>query len=359
MSTSVKDLSKMLVHGCSLESPLEHQKEFITPNERFFVCSSGTAPRISAGEYALRIHGDGVRQALTIRYNQLLGMQQRSLPAVLECAGNHRAFFIRVDRKTLRPPSGTADLLWSTGAVGMAEWTGVALRDVLRLAGVKDSALQVCASGSETDSCEGVVRLPMPIDKALDMDTLLALTMNGEPLPVEHGFPVRVLVPGWIGAYSIKWVQDIEVSTKPIWVRRNTTSYVLRGEHWPAGVYQPADGAPITRFNIKSSLALPWPAQLTGGHHTIHGYARSSGSPVASVLWSDDGGRHWRNAVLGEHNDKYGWVRFEFEWHVTAGERVLMTRATDSAGRAQPDAVKFNAGGYLYNGVHPHPVTVS
>ncbi len=358
MSTVNKNEQHFIRHGLSLESPLENQTGYLTPPDRFFVCNSGTTPIIDSQNYSLRIWGDGVSNEITLSYEDLLTMPQHTVPAVLECAGNHRSFFRDVDGLNIETPAGTEELIWSMGAMGMAEWTGVSLRNVLNLAGVDSNAVQVCGRGSETDSVEGEVRLPMPMDKALDIDTLLALQMNGEPLPADHGFPVRVLVPGWIGAYSIKWVQDIEVSMQPIWVRRNTTSYVMKGELWPESEHVPSQGKPLTQQNIKSSLALPWPTSLASGLQTIHGYARSPGSPIASVKWSDNQGETWSEAALIGSNEKYGWVRFEFEWQAEAGEQVLMTKATDQAGRVQPDSTPFNKGGYLYNAVHPHPVTV-
>jgi len=241
----------------------------------------------------------------------------------------------------------------------MAHWSGVPLGDVLSIAGIKESAVHVCATGSEEDSVEGTVRMPLPVEKALDNDTLLALKMNDEVLTRDHGYPVRVLVPGWIGAYSIKWVQDIEVSCQKIWVRRNTESYVMMGEAWPAEKYAPAKGKPLTRLNIKSALALPRPAQLASGIHRVHGYARSSGQKIASVDWSDDGGTTWSAATLVGDNEIYGWVRFEFDCLLESGERSILTRATDAAGEVQPDKVPFNTAGYLYNAVHPHPIQVT
>lgn len=349
---------QMIRHGLSLESPFHRQTGYLTPLNQFFVCNSGTTPHINPDNYQLRLHGDGVGRTLSLSYQQLLELPHRQVPAVLECAGNHRAFYRDVDHMQLPTLPGSTELIWSTGAVGMAIWGGVSLRDVLTLASLKPNACQVCASGSETDSCEGLIQLPLPIDKACDPDTLLALTMNGRPLPADHGFPARLLVPGWIGAYSIKWVQDIEVSTVPLRVRRNTVSYTLQGDQWPAQHYAPANGAPITQLNIKSSLALPWPATLAAGHHLLHGYARTSGKRISQVEWSDDHGGSWQRASLAPHTDPYGWVPFSFAWLAKKGSRVLMTRARDVHGNTQPTKATFNAGGYLYNAIHPHPVEV-
>ena len=355
---SSKDTDVMVKHGTSLELPLEYQQDYLTPVDRFFVCNSGSSPTISTDDYALRIWGDGVEREVTLNYADLLAMQQRKVAAVIECAGNHRALFGEIDGKHIETPPGTAELIWSTGAVGMAQWAGVSLADVLQKAGIRDEAIQVCATGSEEDSMEGSVRLPMPIDKALDPDTLLALQMNSKPLSIDHGHPVRVLVPGWIGAYSIKWVQDIEISCKKIWVRRNTESYVMMGDDWPPELHAPSKGKPLTRLNIKSALALPRPAQLASGLHQLHGYARSPGQKIATVEWSDDNGRTWSNARLLGENEIYGWVRFEIDWQASRGKHSLMTRAVDESGQVQPDKVSFNTAGYLYNAVFPHQIDI-
>jgi sulfane dehydrogenase subunit SoxC len=359
MHTRAKDLSKFITHGLSLESPLEYQTDYLTPNEHFFVCNSGSTPQIDIQEYSLRIWGDGIYEELVLSYEQLLAMPQRTVPAIIECAGNHRLFFEEIDGRPIETPPGTEKLIWSTGAIGMAEWTGVPFVDVLKLAGIRPEAIQLCARGGETDSCEGEVRIPMPIDKAMDKDTLLALYMNGKPLPADHGFPVRVLVPGWIGAYSIKWLQDIEVSSQPIWVKRNTTSYVMKGDQWPVAQYAPSQGRPLTQQNIKSALALPYPANLAPGVHTIHGYAHSPGSAIRKVLWRNSSSKTWQEARLGIQNERYGWVRFKFEWEALPGDGHILTKAIDHLGESQPRTVEFNTAGYLYNAVYPHPIFVS
>ena len=204
------------------------------------------------------------------------------------------------------------ELMWGLGAVGMVQWRGVQLHHVLEAAGLAHDAFHVCPKGSETDSREREVKIPMPVSKAMDADTILALAMNGQPLPPDHGYPVRVIVPGWIGAYSVKWVREIEVSSQPMRVTRNTEFYVLKGGD---GL---AEGVPISEFNPKSSLALPWPAALPAGIHRLHGYARSPGVPIDSVHWSEDQGRRWHLASLTGPNERYGWARFEFQWSATS-----------------------------------------
>ena len=342
----------MRVVDRSLEAPLHKQHEHITPNDRFFVRNSGMTLRISAENHALTVHGDGLSSTLNLTMDDLKQIPLRTVPALLECAGNHRFLFEQVMGEKLDKRPQVTELMWTLGAVGMAEWRGPPLREVLELAGVRKAALHVCPKGGETDSREGEVKIPMPIAKAMDEDTILALEMNGEPLPPDHGYPVRLIVPGWIGAYSVKWVKEIQVSARKLQVARNTEFYVMKGDARPCG------GEPISERPVKSSLALPWDAKISAGERKLHGYAYSSDCPIRSVHWSDDGDARWRRAELTGPNQKYGWVRFQFTWQTKMGRRCLMTRAADQKGRAQPDTVPFNLGGYLFNAIYEHPVTV-
>ena len=352
MTYWVKGSSGLSIVDRSLEAPLDAQDGYLTPNERFFVCNSGTTPIVDAERHIVRVQGDGVANELELSIADLEAMPQRTVAVVLECAGNHRFLFREVAGETLDKRPQVTELMWGLGAVGMAQWRGVPLRHILGLAGLDPEAVHVCPRGAEIDSREGEIRMPVPVSKAMDPDTILALEMNGEPLPPDHGFPVRMIVPGWIGAYSVKWVREIEVSRNHLKVMRNTEFYVLRGNGWPAG------GVLITELNLKSSLALAWPARLAAGDHILHGYARGSTAPIDSVHWSDDKGSTWQVAELTGPDEPYGWVRFQFRWRAVAGHYTLMTRATDRHGKTQPASVPFNDGGYLYNAVHPHPVTV-
>lgn len=353
----VKDTSGFIVHEAGGLESGDTQSDYYTPNDRFFVCSYYT-PEVDVSSYRLVIEGDGVGKPLTLSHGDLQAMEQHTLPAYLECAGNHRAMFETVLGETLDKRPELIELRWGLGGVGMAQWRGVRLRDVLTLAQIKPQAVHVCPVGLDIETEGGGGKVPIPLDKAMDPDTLLALEMNQEPLPPDHGFPVRVIVPGWVGTYSIKWVGSIRVTTQPQWVERNTSSYVMMGPQWPPEDYAPASGAPVTWQNLKSSLALAWPARLDRGPQTIHGFARSPDARISMVEWSADEGNSWCEAKLVEPNQRYAWVRFEFAWDAPPGERTLMTRATDEAGRTQPKTVPFNAGGYLFNMIHPHPVVV-
>jgi len=358
-SPFVKDTGGFIPRPGALEAPLERQTGLLTPNDAFFVCSVGATPIVDAGTWRLAIEGDAVTTPLALSYDDLLAMEQHTLPVYVECAGNHRALFETVMHEPLNRRPHMEELLWTLGGVGMATWRGVRLRDVLARAGIKDDAYHVCPIGLDRDAEEpDGVRVPMTAEKALHPDTLIALFMNGEPLPPDHGFPARTIVPGWVGTYSIKWLARIVVSSKHMWVVRNTERYVLMGDAWPADDFAPARGAPITRHPIRSSLALPWPASLERGRREIRGFARGAEAPIVEVTWSADGGATWRDAELLSPTDPYVWVAFAFAWDATPGDHALMTRATDANGDTQPMTQPFNNGGYLFAMVHPHPVVV-
>ncbi len=347
-----KDPAPFIVHdNKSMESRLENMQGLITPNRHFFVRNNSVSIDLDANAWRLSIEGDAVANPLELTYADILGLPSRILMCYLECGGNHRAMFDIVQR---RAATGTQ---WKTGGIGNGEWVGASLGDILTLAGIKNNAASVLLIGLDTESPEQGFRRVIPVEKAMHPDTLLAYTMNGEPLPRDHGFPVRALVPGWVGSSSIKWLGRIVVSSGQQWTRNNTTSYVLIGDDYPTE--GEAQGKVAEMQSIKSALALPWPAELPQGRHRIHGYAHSPHGQIVRVEWSADGGATWSDAGLPGPQPQYSWARFEFAWGAEAGERMIMTRATDAAGNTQPDRVPFNEKGYLFNQPLPHPIRVS
>lgn len=345
-----KDPSPFVRHGTNLETRLEDLDGLLTPNDLFFVRNHAPTPVIDPATYTLTVGGPGAESEVRLSLDDLRALPTQTLIAYIECAGNWRGFFQSV---TGRTASGSQ---WGTGAIGCAEWTGPSLADVLALAGVRDDAVDVNVIGLD----DGAWERPMPLAKALDPATILALTMNGEPLPPDHGFPVRAVVPGWVGSSSVKWVGRVEVATEKVWVRANTSSYVLAGEEWPADQYAPADGAPITTGMVKSALALPRPAQLAAGTHRLRGFAYSPQGPVTRVEWSANDGPWAQARLIGASADMpHAWARFELEWDAAPGEHVLRTRATDASGDTQPLEGVYNEKGYLLNVALPHPVEVA
>ena len=239
------------------EARLENMQGLITPVPYFFVRNNGSRPSLDSALWRLAVEGDAVANPLELTLDGLKRMPARVLMCYLECAGNQRAMF---DLLQGQAASGTQ---WRTGAVSNGEWVGVPLRDVLSIAGVREEAASVLLVGLDTDSPENGFRRAIPIEKAMHPDTLLAYALNGEELHPDHGYPVRALVPGWVGSSNVKWLGRIEVSSRQHWTRNNTSSYVLIGDDYlPEGE---AQGTVVEEQTIKSALALPWPAGLSAG----------------------------------------------------------------------------------------------
>ncbi|MDH4045876.1 MAG: sulfite oxidase, partial [Gemmatimonadota bacterium] len=344
-----KDPSPFIQHPTNLETRLETLHGLITPNELFFVRNHSPTPTIDIATYRLRVAGDAVARPLALTYDELVALPSRSVIAYVECAGNWRGFFGSVLGKV------ASGVQWGTGGIGCAEWTGVPLRAVLELAGVRPDAVDVNLVGLD----EGAFSRPMPLAKALDPDTLLVYAMNGAPLPPDHGFPIRAVLPGWVGGSSVKWIGEIQVSAQHTWVKNNTTSYVLIGPEWPADQYAPAEGAPITTQTIKSALALPWPATLPRGRQILQGYAHSPHGRITHVEWRVAEADPWQRARVLEPTLPHAWAQFEFAWEPRPGSHVVTVRATDERGNTQPDTVPFNEKGYLLNIPLPHPIEVT
>ena len=347
-----KDPAPFIVHGDKgLEARLENMQGRLTPNRLFFVRNNSVSLDLDASDWRLTVEGDAVSEPLELTYAEIRRLPSRTLTSYLECAGNHRAMFNLMNG---REASGTQ---WMTGAVGNGEWGGAQLRDVLALAGIRPDAASVLLVGLDVESPEEGFRYVLPVEKAMEPDTLLVYALNGETLPLDHGFPVRALVPGWVGSANVKWLGRIVVSSEPLWTRNNTSSYTLIGDGYPP--QGESLGRPVTVQVIKSALALPWPAELSEGSHRIHGYAHSPSGPISGVAWSVDSGQTWNEAALSGSQPDHSWARFEFEWDAAPGEHAILTRATDAAGNAQPDRVPFNEKGYLFNQPLAHPVRVA
>ncbi|MBQ0852447.1 sulfite oxidase [Streptomyces sp. BH-SS-21] len=325
-----------------------------TPTDRFFVRNHTATPVLDANAWSVTVRGDGLVGGGSAEFtlDDLKRLPATTRSAFVECAGNGRSFFTTQQGQTV---SGTA---WTLGAVGVARWRGVRLAEVLRRAGLSRGAVDVMPRGLDADYVTadgtnlGRVRRPLPLSKALD-DVLLAYEMNGEPLPPDHGGPVRVLVPSWIGIASIKWVGDIEVSAQPLYSPWNTDFYRLFGDAYPAG-----GSAPLTRQTLKSAFELPWNASLeAAAEHRLTGRSWSGAGAVARVEVSTDGGSSWRRARLHDAPRRADWVRWSADWRPAApGTYTLLARATDTTGRTQPETTVHNTQGYLFDAVVRHPV---
>jgi DMSO/TMAO reductase YedYZ molybdopterin-dependent catalytic subunit len=325
------------------ETPVALLDSWITPVEHFYVRQHMPIPTgVDASTWTLQVEGE-VDSPVTLTLDDLRKMPSATITTVLECAGNGRAFF--------DPP--VAGIQWEKGAVGNARWTGVRMGDVLKRVGVRQTGRFVTMNGAD----RGMGQQPdfirqVPIDKALHPDTLIAYEMNGEPIHPLHGFPLRAIIPGWEGAYSIKWLTTLRVLDQEFdgfWVAsgyRYPTKTVA-----PGAAVDPKDMAPLTGLVVKSLITKPLDAAVIApGKIDVAGFAWAGETDIARVDVSTDQGATWQPARLVGDRAKYAWRRFEYTFQATRPESYLiMSRATDANGKTQPIVPAWNPSGYLWN----------
>jgi DMSO/TMAO reductase YedYZ molybdopterin-dependent catalytic subunit len=328
-----------------LEMPPEFFDSWITPVQHFFVRNHMHEPStLDAESWRLTVSGE-VDKPLTLTLTDLQNMAAHSVINTLECAGNGRGF------QQPRVPG----IQWAKGAVGNAKFAGPRLRDVLERAGVTPSGRHVMFQG--LDEVPGKVPpfiRSIPIEKALDKDTLIATHMNGAPLTKHHGFPARALAPGWVGAASCKWLNEIRVLTQEF-----DGNFMKPGYRMPNHPLKPGDplnvddSHVITSLNVKSVISAPLDGSTSRARVLhVHGAAWAGEAEVSKVEISTDAGAHWQAAQLRGEQAKYAWRLWSYLWKAPkAGEYTIMSRATDSQGRVQPATAEWNPSGYLYNAI--------
>jgi sulfite oxidase len=352
---------KMIVYSeeyITREMPMPLLKSWITPAEHFFVRNNEHMPEINLADWRLSVTGE-VAHPLTLTMEELAKLEARSVTNTLECAGNGRAFF---EPRIRAVP-------WTRGGVGNALFKGPPLETLLRLAGAKSAARHVAFRGTALPSRDPQFIRSIPIDKAMDADTIVATHMNGLPLAPEHGYPARVLVPGWIGSASIKWLTEIRVMTHEFEGYYMDSAYRLPSRAGASGAKEPADpaaarrGSVITSLPVKSVIAMPADGstiQAAPQQARISGAAWAGTATVARVDISTDGGTSWQPAALGAEHARYAWRLWDFEWKPPReGTYVILSRATDSRGRRQPMEMQWNPEGYLWNAVDRVRVNVA
>lgn len=336
-------LTRLSLRPPDYETPVALLDSFITPAEHFYVRSHlPVPPALDEAGWRLAIEGD-VETPLSLSVADLRAMPAATATVTLECAGNGRAFFT--------PP--VAGIQWTKGAVGTARWTGARLADVLARVGARSAARFVHMQGADRPlgTMPPFVR-QLPLGKAVHPDTLIAYEMNGQPIPPVHGFPLRAIVPGWEGAYSMKWLSRLRVSATPsdsFWV---ATAYRYPSRRVaPGAAVASADMAPLTGLAVKSLITAPLDgASLPRGRVAVAGFAWAGELDIARVDISTDGGASWQPAQLVGEQQRYAWRRFAFAFESTRTESCLiLSRATDSRGNGQPAVAHWNPSGYLWN----------
>ena len=350
-------------------------RRFLTDQARLFVRNHTSTPVIDRTTWRLRVFGDGLAtprssaEALSLSWEDLRRLPRTTVESVHECTGNGRSFF---GTQQGTPATGTA---WTLGAVGTVVWEGVRLRDVLKKVGIAPDAVSIQAAGLDPNYVSGgvdygAVRRPFPVTKALD-DAILAWGANGAPLLPDHGYPLRLVLPGWVGIASIKWLGSLEVSRTELTSPWNTKWYRMTG-----GAY-PADSPALTVNPVRSAWELARGATFLAGRPvTLTGRSWSGAAPIRHVDVSLDGGGTWRRADLAgegrrghQHRQHrhdhpavrgHGWAQWSVEWkRPRAGSYELLARATDRVGRQQPLVTPYNDNGYFFDAVVRHPVTVA
>jgi DMSO/TMAO reductase YedYZ molybdopterin-dependent catalytic subunit len=325
-----------------LETPVEYFNTWLTPVPHFFVRNHMHEPsELNADEWRLTVSGE-VEKPFTLTLSDLSRFESHSVVNTLECAGNGRSLH--------RPQ--VPGIQWGKGAVSTGRFSGPRLRDVLQRAGVKPTGKHLMFRG--LDEVPGKVPpfiRSIPVEKALDADTLVATHMNGAPLTKHHGFPARALVPGWIGAASCKWLTEIKVLESEFVGNFMSPAYRFPNQPGkPGDAVKPEDTHPLTALSVKSVISGPRDGEsLKAGRVAVHGAAWAGEADIVKVEVSTDGGASWNPAILGHDQTHYAWRLWNYEWKVKSGDYTVLSRATDSQGRTQPNDPVWNPSGYLYN----------
>jgi len=332
------------------------RRHFITPTELFFIRNHGVVPQVDPGHYQLQITGL-VRQPLSLTLADLQRLPRSIVIATLQCAGNRRDELMAV-----QPIPN--EVAWCADGLSTAQWTGAHLTDVLQMAGIADGALHTAFVGldhvtrhGETFGYGGSI----PLDKALASEVLLAYAMNGAPLPAVHGYPLRVVVPGYIGARSVKWLSQINLQAEPSGNYFQAKAYRLFAPHVRAETVTWEEGHPLGELSVNAVICSPEPgAMLRAGSVLAQGYAMAGGGrQVVQVEVSPDGGATWTSAQV-QGVDRWAWQFWQAQVTLAPGPAELVVRARDSAANTQPEDPRsvWNFKGYMNNAWHRVKVVV-
>jgi sulfane dehydrogenase subunit SoxC len=330
--------------------PLEALRYDVTPVGLHYLLIHYDIPAVEVATWRLTVSGN-VERPLSLSLDDVRAREAVEVTATMECAGNGRAAL------TPRPVSQP----WLLEAIGTARWRGVPLRPLLEEAGLGEDTVDVVFTGLDRGIEKGVEQSyerALTREEALGEDVLLAYEMNDQPLLPQHGFPLRLVVPGWYGMTNVKWLSAITAVSERFAGYQHASAYLWR-EH------EEAEGTPVTRMAPRSLLLPPGipdfhtrARTLDAGPCLLEGRAWSGRAPVSRVEVSLDGGGSWRHATLQAGASPWAWRRWTFGWEAEPGEYVVCCRATDEAGNVQPDEAPWNVGGYSNNAVQRVRVTV-
>jgi DMSO/TMAO reductase YedYZ molybdopterin-dependent catalytic subunit len=327
------------------ETPVAVFREPLTPNDAFYVRWHMGVPDVSASDWHLDVGGPAARSQRSLSLADLRRFRAHEVMAVNQCSGNRRGFF----------EPHVPGVQWGYGAMGNARWRGPRLRDVLELAGIAPGALEVVAEAADSPTLTGPdFTKSLPLWKALDDDTIVAYEMNGESLPRWHGFPARLVVPGWTATYWVKCLTALRVVETPydgFWMK--TAYRVPKDVFGPSGFesQESINSAPITAIRVNSLIVDPEPGSVMPARpFAIRGIAWDGGSGIRRVSVSQDGGATWRDAALGRDFGRYAWRPWRYDASLAASDTLrLAVRAAANDGSTQPQALVPNPAGYHHN----------
>ena len=321
----------------------------VMPNARFYIRNHFQIPNLDPAMFRLTV-GGLVERPLSLSLRDLHSLPLHTLIVTLECAGNGRGLF--------QPPIEGEK--WNLGAVSTAEWTGVLLAEVLDRAGVRPGAREVLfrgADGGTPAGHSGPIRFErsLHLDQARDAEPLLAYAMNGDPLPIQHGYPVRLIVPGWYAVASVKWLTEIEIIDRPFAGHYQIDKYRYEWERNGQVVREP-----VTLQRVRALITDPAPNQgVQGGELAVRGVAWSGAAPIARVEVSVDGGS-WQEARLLSERKRHSWQGWELITRVREpGVATLRVRGTDLAGCTQPERAEWNRLGYGNNAIQQVQIRIA
>lgn len=330
--------------------PLEALRYPITPTGLHYLLIHYDIPSVDVNQWRLEI-GGSISKSLSLSLDEIKQRPAQTITVTLECAGNGRALYS--PRRISQP--------WLLEAIGTAEWTGTPLRGVLEEVGLNPGTVEIVFTGLDRGVEGGQVQAyqrSLSVSEATRPEVLLAYAMNGESLQPQHGFPLRLLVPGWYGMTSVKWLDRIEAVTEPF------RGYQMeRAYRYAQTVNSP--GEPVTLIQVRALMIPPGIPDfmsrsrlVQAGPVTLTGRAWAGRLGISRVEVSVDGGTAWSEAKLGKASSRYAWCAWTFDWEAKPGRYTLCVRATDSEGQTQPNDQEWNTGGYANNSVHRLDVIV-